>query len=270
LELREYDTDIDGIPVHCWEGGTGAPLMLMHGSGPGVSTLGNWRHVLVPLAQRYHVLAFDLIGFGLSGRKLQPPYFDISLWQRQAAAMLKRLPDRPVAILAHSLSAAIALRLAAGEPRIAKLITTGAMGGPFQINPFLAAAWTNPSNREKLRSIMSAAVFDAATLTDEFLDNRMAVLRRDDYGAHFATMFAGDPQKIIDACVVGPELLERIRCDVLMLHGREDLMTPFETTTLALARSLPQADVVAFGRCRHGVAQEQPTKFLHIVRGFLG
>ena len=46
------------------EGGSGFPIMLLHGSGPGVSALGNFRLILGDLARRYRVLAFDLIGFG--------------------------------------------------------------------------------------------------------------------------------------------------------------------------------------------------------------
>ena len=53
---------------------------MLHGSGPGAGTIGNWRLVLEPLAARYRITATDLIGFGASGRKTEEPYFDLPLW----------------------------------------------------------------------------------------------------------------------------------------------------------------------------------------------
>ncbi|HZU64472.1 MAG TPA: alpha/beta fold hydrolase, partial [Novosphingobium sp.] len=66
----------EGLSVGCRIGGAGLPLLLIHGSGPGASTIGNWRLVLEDLANRYHVHAMDLVGFGESDRKPAPPYFD--------------------------------------------------------------------------------------------------------------------------------------------------------------------------------------------------
>lgn len=270
MALREYDVEFESIKVHCWEGGSGFPILMMHGSGPGVSTVGNWRHVLEPLAERYRVLAFDLIGFGLSGRKREKPYFDLALWQRQAQHMLARLPDGPAGIIAHSLSGALALRVAAANARVTKLVTTGTLGAAFPINPYLAAAWKTPRTAAELRETFEPAVYDRSAITDEFVQNRMAILAKDGYGAHFSAMFEGDKQRYIDACVAPPEALAGIRGDVLMMHGRNDVMVPFETSTLALAPALPRADIVAVGCCGHGVAQEHPDKFLRSVVGLLG
>jgi 2-hydroxymuconate-semialdehyde hydrolase len=270
VKLREYDIEFEAIGVHAWEGGDGFPLLLMHGSGPGVSTIGNWRHVLQPLAERYHVLAFDLIGFGLSGRKPSEPYFDLELWQRQARHMLARLGSGPAGIIAHSLSASIVLRLAAVTPQVTKILLTGPMGGAFTINPYLAGAWGTPRTGDELRAIFEPAVYDKSAISEEFVTNRMQVLAKDDYGSYFAKMFKGDKQAYVDACVVPRETLAQLRADVLMMHGRNDTMVPFEVSTLAISAALPEADFIAVGRCGHGVAQEQPEKFLHAATSFFG
>lgn len=270
MELREYEIAFDGIPVHCWEGGSGFPLLVMHGSGPGVSTIGNWRRVLAPLAERYHVLAFDLIGFGLSGRKPAEPYFDLDLWQRQAEHMLKRLGSGPVGILAHSLSSAVVLRLAVTAPQVTKILLTGPMGGAFAINPYLAAAWSTPRSAAEFRAAFEPGVYDKSALTDEFVANRMQILATNGYGDYFATMFKGDKQRYVDACVVPRETLAKLRAELLILHGRNDGMVPFEVSTLAIAEGVPHADFMAFARCGHGVAQEQPQKFMAAATAFFG
>ncbi|HUC62418.1 MAG TPA: alpha/beta hydrolase [Alphaproteobacteria bacterium] len=270
MELREFDLPFEGTQIHCWQGGRGFPLLLMHGSGPGVSTVGNWRNVLAPLAERFSILAFDLIGFGLSGRKPAEPYFDLGLWQRQARHMAERLGPGPIGIIAHSLSAAIALRVAAETPQIARLLLTGPMGTPFELTRELAAAWTTPTTGAELRAIFEPAVYDRTAITDEFVANRLQILAKDGYGAYFARMFGGEKQRYVDASVVAPETLARVRAEVLILHGRNDTMVPLEVSTLVLAAHLPQADFAAFARCGHGVAQEQPKKFVHAAEAFFG
>src|SRR5438105_15804032 len=69
MALHESDIPFEGTTIHCWEGGSGFPILMLHGSGAGASTPGNWRRVIDPLSTKYRVLAADLIGFGLSGRK---------------------------------------------------------------------------------------------------------------------------------------------------------------------------------------------------------
>src|SRR5215472_11721797 len=131
MPLREYDIRFESLTAHYWQGGRGFPVLMLHGSGPGASTLGNWGLVLDRLAERFQVVAVDLIGFGKSSQKVDEPYFDLDLWLRQAAHMLKLLSGEKVGVIAHSLSAVLALRLARMERRISKVLTTVAMGGAF-------------------------------------------------------------------------------------------------------------------------------------------
>jgi 2-hydroxymuconate-semialdehyde hydrolase len=43
--------------------GKGAPVLLIHGSGPGVSAWANWRLVLAALSQQRRAIAPDMVGF---------------------------------------------------------------------------------------------------------------------------------------------------------------------------------------------------------------
>ena len=122
----------EGLNVSYHKLGAGQPLLLLHGSGPGASSIGNWRAVLEPLASKFTVYAMDLIGFGQSARKPDEPYFDFAMWSRQAAAMLEIIPGPRVGLIGHSLSGALALTLAANDPRVAGVLTTGSMGAPFE------------------------------------------------------------------------------------------------------------------------------------------
>jgi pimeloyl-ACP methyl ester carboxylesterase len=45
-----------------------ATVVLVHGSGPGVTSYANWRLVIPALAENFHVVAPDMVGFGFSDR----------------------------------------------------------------------------------------------------------------------------------------------------------------------------------------------------------
>ena len=46
--------------------GNGKPVLLIHGSGPGVSAWANWRLALAALSPHFRCLAPDMAGFGYS------------------------------------------------------------------------------------------------------------------------------------------------------------------------------------------------------------
>jgi 2-hydroxymuconate-semialdehyde hydrolase len=144
------------------------------------------------------------------------------------------------------------------------------MGGAFTINPYLAAAWSTPRTGDELRAIFEPAVYDKSAITDEFVANRMQILAANEYGDYFARMFKGDKQRYVDACAVPRETLALLRAALLMLHGRNDTMVPFEVSTLAISESIPHADFMAIAHCGHGVAQEQPQKFMAAATAFFG
>ena len=65
--------DAAGLRTNYHDLGQGAPVLLIHGSGPGVSAWANWRLVMPELARRARVIAPDMVGFGYTER---PPGFD--------------------------------------------------------------------------------------------------------------------------------------------------------------------------------------------------
>jgi 2-hydroxymuconate-semialdehyde hydrolase len=173
---RKFTFEFEGARVRYLEGGQGFPVLMLHGSGPGASTLGNWRMILEPLTERFQIFAMDLIGFGRSDRKPGPPYFDLDLWIRQSRAMLDRVPGERVGVIGHSLSGALALKLAAIESRIVKVMTTGTMGARFTANEQTVRTWTFPRDRAELRRTAEGLVYDRSLIDEAYLDNREKVI----------------------------------------------------------------------------------------------
>lgn len=265
FELRRFE----GLNVGCWIGGRGPALLLLHGSGPGASSIGNWRTILDSLAQDYRVLAIDLIGFGASDRKPTAPYFDFSLWFRQAQWAVDQLGDERVAVLGHSISAALALKLAANDPRIVKVATTGAMGAAMTVNPFLGAVWRCPVDRAAMAAAARVLIHDPRWIDDAYLDARMAIIGNAEYQNYFDTMFAGPFDRYIRAATIGGAELTRISADVVMLHGRDDLAFPSGECSEQLAPSIANADLCLLSNCSHSVALERRDALLAAVQQLL-
>ena len=52
-----------GFETNFHDQGRGDPVLLIHGSGPGVTAWANWRLVISELGSRFRVIAPDMVGF---------------------------------------------------------------------------------------------------------------------------------------------------------------------------------------------------------------
>jgi 2-hydroxymuconate-semialdehyde hydrolase len=182
------------------------------------------------------------------------------MWVRQGRYLLARLDGPAVGIIGHSLSGALALKLAALEPRITRVLTTGTMGASFPCRPG-TRLWRYPEGRQALRQAVETTVWDKQLIDEAEIDYRSRILAAPGYRAYYESMFSGDKQYYIDESALTADELASVHAQVLMMHGREDVNFPPESTCLVLSRSL-HADVWLLDQCAHSVALEYPRKFL--------
>jgi 2-hydroxymuconate-semialdehyde hydrolase len=266
--VQSKHATLAGHQVHYLEGGSGFPLLMLHGVGPGTSVVGNFGPVLEPLSQHFHVFAMDLIGFGGSERNRNKPYFDVELWVRQADEMVALIPPGPVGIIGHSMGGAMALKLAARNPRIVKAMTSCTVGAPYPINDALSGFWSAPADRAGLRQAMGRMVHAAESVSDDMIEDRWKLLTQEGYPDYCRELFAEPRQRLLDSAVLSDDEIGRISAQVVMLHGRNDQPCPPEQTTLVLSRKLPHADVHLLGRCGHNLPRERSAAFIEIASAF--
>jgi 2-hydroxymuconate-semialdehyde hydrolase len=266
---RKYAT-FESHKVHYWEGGAGFPILMLHGVGPGTSTVGNFGPVLEPLSKRFHIFAMDLIGFGGSDRSRSQPFFNVDLWVRQALALLDTMPTGPVGIIGHSMGGALALKVAARRECVTKVMTSCSVGTSYPLTEALNAFWSVPKDREDLRKTMGRMVYSTAALSDEMIDDRWKLLTEPGYPEYFAQLFAEPRQRFVDAAVLSHDELKGIKAQVVMLHGRDDQPCPPELTTVVLAKKLPRADVHLLGACGHNLPRERTADFLSDATALFG
>ena len=132
--------------------GSGPPVLLLHGSGPG-TTGAAWAPLIAALAPRFRVLAPDLLGFGDSAGA-RPARCAESAWTAQAAELLDGLGE-PCAVVGNSAGGAVALSLAHARPRaVSKVVAVGSMGHPMTLPPGLDELWGYEPSREAARAVV--------------------------------------------------------------------------------------------------------------------
>lgn len=273
MTVQSCHTSIEGHNVHYWEGGSGFPILMLHGVGPGTSIMGNFEPVLTPLTNRYHVFASDLIGFGQSDRKTHQPYFDVDLWVRQGLALLELMPDGPCGVAGHSMGGALALKIAAASDRITHVLTSSTVGTSYPLTSALDKFWCLPQTRDELCEIMSDMVADPSKVTDQMIQDRWDLLIQDGYSDYFYKMFQPPRQTYLDAGRVTDsefDILNHREVNIAMIHGDADKPCPHDFTTARLSLSLPNARVLLIEDCGHNLPRENPDAYLSTAANLFG
>jgi 2-hydroxymuconate-semialdehyde hydrolase len=270
VEPREGFVDHDGTRTHYWDVGEGRPVLLLHGSGPGVSALANWRLAIPALSQRRRVVAPDLVGFGTTETD-GPIRTHLDTWVSQVASFLKALDLPTVDVVGNSMGGAVGLGLAArGQELVRRVVAMGTVGVRFELTDGLDRAWGYRPSLAAMQELIGLFAHDARFAADEDLVRmRHDASREPKAGERFASLFPAPRQRWIDALALSPEDIERVQHPVLLVHGREDRIIPWESTSLRLLDLLPNARLLLFARCGHWVQIERADEFHRLVDDFL-
>ncbi|WP_390348554.1 alpha/beta fold hydrolase [Variovorax boronicumulans] len=248
--------------------GEGAPVLFIHGSGPGVSAWANWRLVLPVLAQTRRVIAPDMAGFGFTERVPGAAY-TMDAWVQQALDLLDALDIERADVVGNSFGGALALALAIRAPhRVRRLVLMGSVGVPFAITPGLDAVWGYTPSFANMRRIMDVFAFDRALVTDELAQLRYEASMRPGFQETFGAMFPAPRQRWVDAMASPEAAIRALPHETLLIHGREDQVIPL-ATSLTLSQWIPRSQLHVFGRCGHWTQIEHSARFARLVGDFL-
>ncbi|HBX56668.1 alpha/beta fold hydrolase [Pseudomonas sp. UBA2684] len=102
--------DFRGHAIRYWTAGEGEPLLLIHGF-PTASW--DWHYLWQALAQRYRVIACDMLGFGDSAKPRGHAYSLLEQADLQQALLAHLGVDGPLHVLAHDYGDSVAQELLA-------------------------------------------------------------------------------------------------------------------------------------------------------------
>jgi len=258
-----------GVRTNYHDVGSGEPVLLIHGSGPGVSAWANWRLNLPVLAKRFRVVAPDMLGFGYTDPAPDHRY-DLDVWTAHLVGLLDELGLDRISVVGNSFGGALALSLAVRDPdRVERLVLMGSVGVPFEITPALDAVWGFEPSLEAMRGLLDIFAYDRSLVSDDLARLRLSAATRPGVQEAFAAMFPAPRQASVDALAIADDLIRSITCPTLVVHGRDDQVIPLRNS-LRLLELIDDARLHVFGRCGHWVQIEHADSFNRLVGDFLG
>ena len=261
---------VDGVSTNLHDHGEGPPVVLVHGSGPGVSAWANWRLALPVLAAHgLRAVAPDLLGFGYTQRRPGETY-DLPRWTGHLLGVLDALGLEQVALVGNSFGGAVALDLTARHPdRVSRLALMGSVGVPFPITPALDSVWGFDPARDDMADLLRLFAHDPSRVTPDLAALRLRAATRPGVHEAYASMFPAPRQQGVDRLVVPDELVAGIRQPTLLVHGRDDRVIP-PSTSLRLHELIDDSRLHLIGRCGHWAQIEHAEEFHATLLAFLG
>lgn len=267
-ELQTHTVLAGGYSTNYLSAGSGEPVVLIHGSGPGVNAFSNWRLTMPALAERFEVFAPDMLGFGAT-EKLTEPHYDIEAWTAHLLGFLDALELQRVSLVGNSFGGAISLRFAADHPeRVHRMALMGPAGTSFPVTEGLDSAWGYTPSIENMRALLDSFAYSRDLVTDELAELRYQASIAPGVQEAYAAMFPPPRQKALDALVTPRERLAKLPHETLLFHGREDRIVPL-SSTLELLDSIPNAQLHVFSRSGHWTQIEWAAQFNRILGDFL-
>lgn len=276
VELIAGQVEVRGCPIRFSELGSGPPVLMLHGGGPGASGVSNYSRNIGALARHFRVIVPDMPGYGGSGKVVnrEDPFGGLADYM---TGLLDCLEFPAAHVVGNSLGGAVALRMALDNPaQVSSLVLMGPGGvGTSRSLPtkglrqLLNYYGGNGPSLEKLRTfIRESLVYDGAAVPEELIEGRYRAsidpevvasppLRRPrSLSALRAMDFTRDPR------------LSRCATRTLVLWGIEDRVNRPGGAS-ALQRRMPHCDVYLFSKTGHWVQWERADEFNGCVTAFL-
>jgi 2-hydroxymuconate-semialdehyde hydrolase len=251
------------------DGTAAPPVLLLHGSGPGVTAAANWRPVIPALSASRRVIAPDQLGFGATATGEQRTY-GRAAWTGHALALLDTLGLGTVDIIGNSMGGAIALSIAAARPEaVRRLVLMGPVGVAMALPPGLDTVWGYTPGVEQMRQVIELFAYDRRLITDELVELRYQASLDPPVRDSWAAMFPEPRQRWVDDLALSDAELAAIRAPVLIVHGRDDQVVPWRRSSAQLVDLLPDVRLHVIAGCGHWVMIERTADFLAVVQPFL-
>jgi 2-hydroxymuconate-semialdehyde hydrolase len=261
--------DVGGIGTNYIVAGEGEPLILIHGSGPGVTAFANWRGVIPDLARAFRCYAPDTLGFGYTDFPPDIAGFAMNRWIAHLVGFMDALGIEKAHFIGNSYGGALTLALATRYPdRVGRIVLMGSAGLRFAVTDGLAKVWGYEPSLEAMRDLMTTFAFDASLVKDEIVRSRYEASIRPGAQEAFASLFPEPRQRWLDALASGEDDLRALTHPTLIVHGREDVIVPF-ACSVRLHELMPASELHVFGGCGHWTQIERRERFLALVTPFL-
>lgn len=269
------------------EAGSGAPLVLVHGSASDYRT---WNKQIEPFSRQYHVIAYSRRYHYPNEWKGEGRDYTVALHVEDLAALIRSLGDTPVHIVGSSYGGYTALEMAIKYPALVKSLVLGEPpvlpiladpDNPLSVLKLLFRNWQvgktfikfgmkhiEPAKRAFLKNDMEGAIrlFGTGVLGEAGFD-KMSPRARE------AVMQNAPALK---AELLGPgffpfpsEAAKGLDIPTLFIYGERSPLF-FHTISDKLMQLLPKAEKVIIPDASHNMHLENAEAYNRVVMEFLG
>lgn len=275
-----------GGPTHFLDfGGTGTPLVLIHGLGG--SAL-NWLRVGQELTARHHVYALDLVGFGRT-----PPAdrsATVDGHTKLVTDFIATLPG-PATLVGNSMGGLVSLSVAAKQPDTLRSVVlvdpavprydnapidraVGVAFGAYAI-PGLGEAWMRRVAKKSqpetvLEYFMSLCGVNTADLPKTVYDAHLDMARYRRALPWNDTVFLSSARSILAMILIRSRweaLVQNVTVPVHLLHGARDRLVSV-VSARAISRQRPNWHYTELAGRGHTPMLEAPAEFVEALQAF--
>ncbi|MGW3401881.1 alpha/beta fold hydrolase [Streptomyces zhihengii] len=274
--MHERLLDIGGKKIFVAEAGQGAPVLLLHGGGPGASGISNYSRNIAELAEEFRVIVPDLPGYGRSTKGIDPtdPFGALATGIR---GVLDQLGLEKAHFVGNSYGGACALRLALDTPqRVDRMVlmgpggigTTRALPTPG-LNSLLNYYTGDGPSRPKLEKfIRDYLVFNAAHIPDSIIDARYQDSIDPEVVAAPPLRRPKSLRALWKMDFTRDKRLNRLAVPTLVLWGTADKVNRPSGGRM-LAERMPNCDLYEVANTGHWVQWERAGLFNRLCADFL-
>ena len=270
--MTQYDIDVgDGLQLHAELGGTGPPVVLLHGFTGSTKT---WGPLVESLGERYTTVAIDLPGHGRSSAPRDSGRYGLGRFADDLALVLDTLRLGRVALLGYSLGGRAALHFAVHYPaRPAALVLESASPGLADAADRATRAAADAELADTIERDGIAAFVDRWEQLPLWASQ--SALTAEARAALRAQRMANDPRGLANSlrgagAASAPDLLPRLRgiaCPTLLVAGALDAKYVAAAKRMEAAMALARVEIVE--RAGHAVHLERPGEFAKLASAFL-
>jgi pimeloyl-ACP methyl ester carboxylesterase len=261
MTVNQQPLTIEGRKAKYWTGGSGKPLVLIHGG------LGNaqqhWASIFAAFAPHFQILAPDLPGFGVSDPLPMPSYQNYLNWLQLLFDMLNI--GGPVLLMGNSFGATLCRFFAAENTEYVSrlvLIDGGAIADApgcakplFRVPGLSNIIFDVVRQRAYTDNSLRRAIYDEQLLTPDFVA-----------GAQAASI--GFVAALRQIALTSPPSLRTPTCPTLVVWGEHDRLSPIESGR-KIAAEINGARFASISGAAHMPQFEKPAEFQQVVLPFL-
>ena len=274
--ITERVVRVNGKDIFVADTGTGPPVVLLHGGGPGASGVSNYARNIEPLAQHFRVIVPDMPGYGRSAKGVDgsDPFGYLADHIR---GMLDALGIDRAHLVGNSYGGSCALRLALDTPhRVDKLVLMGPGGvGTTRglptagLKSLLGYYGGDGPSLDKLRTfIRTYLVYDGDAVPESLIQTRYESSIDPEVVANPPLQRPSGLRTLCRMDFTRDPRLATLATPTLVIWGRDDKVNKPSGAAM-LGRRMPNADVLLTANTGHWVQWERADFFNAVTTAFL-